>query len=62
MPMLSSRRKFFLPALLAMGCVLLISGCVTQDPNRARESSIPWNRPASWEGPGVLGAGMPQSR
>jgi hypothetical protein len=27
---------------------------------RPRESSIPWNRPASWEGPGVYGSAMNQ--
>ncbi len=28
----------------------------------ARESSIPWNRPASWEGPGVYGSALGQGR
>ena|GEM_PF-562543 len=29
---------------------------------RPRESSIPWNRPASWEGPGVYGSALGQGR
>lgn len=28
----------------------------------SRESTIPWNRPASWEGPGVYGSALGQGR
>jgi hypothetical protein len=44
---------------------LLSTGCESsQKPGamRARESSIPWNRPASWEGPGVYGSALGQGR
>jgi hypothetical protein len=27
-----------------------------QAPDGATASAIPWNKPASWEGPGALGA------
>lgn len=37
--------------------VLVITGCETEGDHRATsQSAIPWNRPASWEGAGVLGA------
>jgi len=29
-------------------------------PEAAAVSSIPWNKPASWEGAGALGGMMPQ--
>jgi len=43
---------------------LLFSSCAQQD-EEARKSSeaggtIPWNKPAGWEGPGVLGSQMSQ--
>jgi hypothetical protein len=43
----------------------LLPGCQTPSeptpsPDRAAVSSIPWNRPASWEGTGALGGFMPQ--
>jgi hypothetical protein len=45
--------------LLAAGLAAL-SGCAstqeTEDPNRV--STIPWNRPERWEGPGVFGGMM----
>jgi hypothetical protein len=36
------------------------SACSTTDPatGKPRESSIPWNRPSSWEGPGVYGSAL----
>lgn len=40
----------------------LLTGCQSPkgaDLDRPRESSIPWNQPQSWEGPGVLGSQMP---
>ena len=49
-----------LPILLA-----LLLGCETApehpvSPASAAVSSIPWNKPASWEGAGALGGFMPQ--
>ena len=43
----------------------LLTSCQTAPennptPDRAAVSSIPWNRPASWEGTGALGGFMPQ--
>ncbi len=34
-------------ALLLLSLGALLAGCSTQNPT---DSSIPWNRPASWEG------------
>jgi hypothetical protein len=48
-----------LAGLVALG----LSACATKDPmsdGRPQESSIPWNRPQSWEGPGVYGSAMNQ--
>lgn len=46
--------------LLALGLALLAlaPGCATKQPE---DSSIPWSRPASWEGgiPGMGGMGNP---
>ncbi|HEY8901596.1 MAG TPA: hypothetical protein VIM61_14380 [Chthoniobacterales bacterium] len=44
------------------GLLLGLSACSTNDPDtgRPRESNIPWNRPASWEGPGVYGSAINQ--
>jgi len=47
---------------------LILTGCQTPEsnndtlatPDRAAVSSIPWNKPASWEGTGALGGFMPQ--
>ncbi len=44
---------------LALG----LSACASDDPmsdGRPRESTIPWNRPQSWEGPGVYGSALNQ--
>jgi hypothetical protein len=50
-------------ALLVLGSALLAlaSGCATKQPE---DSSIPWSRPASWEGgiPGMGGLGGPGSQ
>ena len=51
--------------LLLWPAVLLISGCEGShnemgSPESAAVSSIPWNKPASWEGAGALGGFMPQ--
>jgi hypothetical protein len=42
---------------------LLLGACASNDSTadgRPRETSIPWNRPASWEGPGIYGSAMNQ--
>jgi hypothetical protein len=43
-----------------------LSACASNDPmadgSSPRESSIPWNRPQSWEGPGVYGSAMNQGQ
>jgi len=47
-------------ALLALtGATLLLSGCSSK--TEQQESSIPWSRPAGWEGgiPGMGGMGSP---
>ena len=49
-------RSPFLMALLA-GITVLISGCATPKENEV--SSIPWNRPQSWEGSGAMGGFRP---
>ncbi|HET6408654.1 MAG TPA: hypothetical protein VFG14_12290 [Chthoniobacteraceae bacterium] len=52
-------RILSLAALLLTG---FLGGCASQDaeedPNRV--STIPWNRPESWEGQGPLGSMMNQ--
>lgn len=58
--------KGFLSVILLASVVVILTGCQaeTQDslatPDRAAVSSIPWNKPASWEGTGALGGFMPQ--
>jgi hypothetical protein len=49
---------FLLLAVIALG----MAACSTTDPvtGRPQESSIPWNRPQQWEGPGVYGSAMNQ--
>jgi hypothetical protein len=47
-------------ALLALtGAIVLLSGCSSK--TEQQESSIPWSRPAGWEGgiPGMGGMGGP---
>jgi hypothetical protein len=42
-----------------VGCACGLGGCASgepEDPNRV--STIPWNRPESWEGQGPLGSMM----
>ncbi len=48
-------RSFFL--LISVAAIsVLVGGCAQPDPTGPpKESSIPWNRPASWEGAGALG-------
>ena len=49
---MSSPRKSLFAFLLALA-LLVLSGCV----DSKQDSSIPWSRPASWEGriPGMTG-------
>jgi hypothetical protein len=44
--------------LLMAGAVLCMS-CATTGNNNNDVSSIPWNRPQSWEGAGALGGFRP---
>ena len=39
--------------------VALMLGCATTNDSNSNVSSIPWNRPQSWEGTGGLGAFNP---
>jgi len=54
--------------LLKISLVLVVagilSGCATDDSQSAAhaEGSLPWNRPASWEGAGALGSAMQGTR
>ena len=49
------RYLVLLPLLAA--AAILTSGCAT--PKEGDVSSIPWNRPQSWEGQGALGGFAP---
>jgi len=45
--------------VLAAGALFCAAGCSTTDADgRPQESNIPWNRPQSWEGPGVYGSAI----
>lgn len=60
--MSSIKANKFLLGLAGVGVILTLSGCQAPqgaELDRPRESSIPWNQPQSWEGPGVLGNSMP---
>ncbi len=52
-------KKLLLAALALAAGSLLLTGCTTTE----QDSSIPWSRPASWEGgvPGMGGMGTPGS-
>lgn len=58
--------KKLLSALLLAAVSGILAGCQAgpndslSGPDRAAVSSIPWNKPASWEGTGALGGFMPQ--
>jgi len=47
--------KKIILALLALGFIAIAAGCTTRS---AQDSTIPWSRPASWEG-GIPGMGDP---
>lgn len=58
-------KRPLLAALLAAWLVAALAGCAgTEDPATSRPgvSTIPWNRPAKWEGGGVLGGQMSAMR
>lgn len=47
-------------ALLLLAATVALGGCASQkqdDPDQV--STIPWNRPESWEGQGPMGGMMP---
>lgn len=46
----------FLLALLTFALGAILTGCTTKT---GRDSTIPWSRPASWEG-GIPGMGNPE--
>ena len=48
----------FLLALLTLALGAILTGCTTKT---SKDSSIPWSRPASWEG-GIPGMGSPDER
>lgn len=48
--------KKLLLALLTLAFGAILGGCTTKT---ARDTSIPWSRPASWEG-GIPGMGSPE--
>jgi nitrous oxide reductase accessory protein NosL len=58
--------KRVLAAILLAACLITgLAGCAaTEDTATARPgvSTIPWNRPAKWEGGGVLGGQMSAMR
>ena len=45
---------------------ILLSSCAAQDEESRKTSeaggTIPWNKPAGWEGPGVLGSQLSQAQ
>lgn len=61
-PFLHSLRVL-LAVVAGMGGLVFFTGCASSSasPGPRAESSIPWNRPAKWEGPGALGGGMPST-
>lgn len=49
--------KLLFLMLLTMIPLFVMSGCETEGvEHTASRSAIPWNKPASWEGAGALGA------
>jgi hypothetical protein len=51
-----------LALLLLSALALGLAACAsdTTASGRPQESTIPWNRPQKWEGPGVYGSAMGQ--
>ncbi|MBU3664970.1 MAG: hypothetical protein FGM15_03710 [Chthoniobacterales bacterium] len=58
------KKNMLLAMLAVLAAVCGPTGCETTrndesvSSSRGRMSSIPWNRPAKWEGTGVLGGQM----
>lgn len=53
--------RTFLLALVAIASAAALPGCQTPPASEASQrglSTIPWNRPAKWEGGGMLGSQM----
>lgn len=53
--------RSFLLALAAIASSAFLAGCETTPASEASQrglSTIPWNRPAKWEGGGMLGSQM----
>ncbi len=50
--------------LAALVALSILTGCAGLESESAHKTggSIPWNRPASWEGAGALGAAMQGTR
>lgn len=57
------KMRVLLFSLLILSAAFL-TGCATDEPRSAAhaEGSLPWNRPASWEGAGALGSAMQGTR
>lgn len=54
-------KNFLVAALIIAFCSAGLNGCASSETTGAsgrKVSSIPWNRPAKWEGGGVLGSQM----
>lgn len=51
-----------LAALILAAIAFGLAACATETTatGKPRESTIPWNRPQQWEGPGVYGSAMNQ--
>ena len=51
-------------SLLTLAAIAFgLAACASKDPmteGRPQETTIPWNRPQSWEGPGVYGSAINQ--
>lgn len=47
-------------SLILFVLALAFGGCATDEKTEANHagSNLPWNRPATWEGPGVMGSMM----
>lgn len=57
---MSRQIKLLITAFALVGGSFLLTGCTTKT---EQDSTIPWSRPASWEGgiPGMGGMGSPGS-
>ncbi|MDX2079743.1 MAG: hypothetical protein SFU53_03080 [Terrimicrobiaceae bacterium] len=63
---MSSTKRSKINLLFAAALLTLLAGCATDnsDPAARHEpgSTLPWNRPESWEGSGMMGSMMPGSQ